>query len=202
MDRDFFMEKAGRYEIDGDRVSNVDNIANAMMAAVELLPSMRLMDFGSGTGLLLERIASRVGKITAVDVSESMNGILRDKAPRLGCKLEIVQADLEQTDLEETFDGIVSSMTMHHIRDIRAMFRKFHHMVRPGGFIAISDLDREDGSFHTEDTGVFHFGFERDFMVDAAAEAGFFDIEVVTASIARKPHGDFPVFLLTARRQE
>jgi hypothetical protein len=33
-----------------------------------------------------------------------------------------------------------------------------------------------------------------------AADAGFSDIEVTTASIARKPHGDFPVFLLTARR--
>jgi hypothetical protein len=41
----------------------------------------------------------------------------------------------------------------HHVRDIGAMFRRFHEMVNPEGFIAIADLDKEDGSFHTEDPG-------------------------------------------------
>jgi 2-polyprenyl-3-methyl-5-hydroxy-6-metoxy-1,4-benzoquinol methylase len=198
--RDFFTGKADVYEQDGRRVSNVDNIARAMVTAVEFKPSMQLMDFGSGTGLLLERIAPRVKKITAVDVSESMNRKLQEKAPRLGCQLEIVQTDLEKTNLAQTFDGIISSMTMHHIKGIGAMFDRFYTMVRPGGFIAIADLDSEDGSFHTEDTGVCHFGFDRGVMAEVATRAGFSGVEVVTASVARKPHGDFPVFLLTARR--
>jgi 2-polyprenyl-3-methyl-5-hydroxy-6-metoxy-1,4-benzoquinol methylase len=97
MNTDFFAGAAASYDQDGHRVGNVDNIARAMITAVQFEQSMRLMDFGSGTGLLLERIGSLVGEITAAD-------------------------------------------------------------------------------------------------------AGFSDIEVTTASIARKPHGDFPVFLLTARR--
>lgn len=200
MSKDFFARAAGDYERDGPRVRNVDNIANAMIAAVEFAPSMQLMDFGSGTGLLLERIAPLVGRITAVDISESMNRQLRQKTPRLGCELEIVQTDLEKTVLDRVFDGVISSMTMHHVQDIGAMFGKFHSMVLPGGFIAIADLDSEDGSFHTEDTGVFHFGFDRGAMANAAAHAGFSSVEVVSASVARKPHGDFPVFLLTAGR--
>ncbi len=39
--------------------------------------------------------------------------------------------------------------------------------------IAISDLDKEDGSFHTEDTGLYHFGFERDAITSVANLAGF-----------------------------
>jgi len=71
------------------RVDNVDNIARTLLAAVPLDKTMHLMDFGSGTGLLLERVAPQVGKITAVDISESMNRELRDKAGRLGdgCRL-------------------------------------------------------------------------------------------------------------------
>ena len=80
------------------------------------------------------------------------------------------------------------------------MFRRFHEMVKPGGFIAISDLDKEDGSFHTEDTGVFHFGFDREEIGSAATQAGFENVEVVPASIIERETGDYPVFLLIASR--
>lgn len=66
--------------------------------------------------------------------------------------------------------------------------------------IAISDLDLEDGSFHTEDTGVYHFGFDRAAFTNFAAEAGFQMVQVSSASVVHKPQGDFPVFLLTAMR--
>tara|TARA_R110000803_G_scaffold105498_1_gene173727 strand:- start:327 stop:674 length:348 start_codon:yes stop_codon:yes gene_type:complete len=83
---------------------------------------------------------------------------------------------------------------------LAGMFRRFHEMVKPGGFIAISDLDKEDGSFHTEDTGVFHFGFDREEIGSAATQAGFENVEVVPASIIERETGDYPVFLLIASR--
>jgi len=54
----------------------------------------------------------------------------------------------------------MSSMTMNHVKGINAMFVQFHSVQNDGGIIVISDLDREDGSFHTENRGVYHFGFE------------------------------------------
>lgn len=156
MTTDRFAHKAESYEQNRNRV---ENVARMIQRSVELQPSMHIMDFGSGTGLLLEQIAPHVGKITAVDVSPSMNTQLREKQSRLPCETEILEVDLERTEVEGQFDGIVSSMTMHHISDVGAMFRKFHGMVKADGFIAIADLDLKDGSFHTEDTG-FHTGFE------------------------------------------
>lgn len=200
MSTDFFAHKANGYERNPSRVENVDNIARSILETVKLDRAMHVMDFGSGTGLLLERIAPHVGAITAVDVSPSMNAQLLAKKGLLDCDLDIVEADLEKTDLDTRFDGIVSSMTMHHVENVAAMFRKFHALLREGGFIAISDLDAEDGSFHTEDTGVHHFGFDREAFAHSAAEAGFRSIRMATASVVRKPQGDFPVFLLTALR--
>ena len=200
MSKDFFAHKAHIYEQNPDRVDNVTNIANAILDKMKLAPSMHLLDFGSGTGLLLERIAHHVRKITAVDISPSMNKQLAEKQDKLACELEILQLDLESQAVEGQFDGIISSMTMHHVRDVGAMFRRFHEMVKPGGFIAISDLDKEDGSFHTEDTGVFHFGFDREEIGLAATQAGFENVEVVSASIIERETGDYPVFLLIASR--
>lgn len=200
MSRDFFEHKAEIYDRDDNRVSNVENIANTVIESVSLDSEMHLMDFGSGTGLLLERIAPFVRKITAIDISQSMNDQLDKKRGNLACDTDILQVDLESTDITDKFDGIISSMTMHHVKDIQAMFAKFYSVLNDGGIIAISDLDKEDGSFHTEDTGVYHFGFERDEIANAANQAGFLDVEIVDASVVRKPDGEFPVFLLTAKR--
>ncbi|MCW8869717.1 MAG: class I SAM-dependent methyltransferase [Proteobacteria bacterium] len=200
MIRDFFEHKAGIYDKDDNRVSNVENIANAIIRNVSLDRKMHLLDFGSGTGLLLERIAPFVRKITAVDISQSMNDQLEKKRSSLACELNILKIDLVSTDIADKFDGIISSMTMHHVKDIQVMFSKFYSLLNDGGVIAISDLDSEDGSFHTEDTGVFHFGFEREVITDAASHAGFQEVKIMDASVVHKPHGKFPVFLLTAKR--
>jgi cyclopropane fatty-acyl-phospholipid synthase-like methyltransferase len=200
MSRDLFEHKAGTYEKDDNRVSNVENIANSIIASVSLDRSMHLMDFGSGTGLLLERIAPLVHKITAIDISKSMNAQLAKKQASLGCEIEILELDLASADITQKYDGIISSMTMHHVQDVGAMFLKFHSLLNDGGIIAISDLDSEDGSFHTEDTGVFHSGFDRESIAQAAKLAQFRDVKVVDASIVRKPHGEYPVFLLTAKK--
>lgn len=200
MSTDHFAHKAGSYEQNPDRVDNVQQIASSMLDAVPFERSMQIMDFGSGTGLLLERIAPHVAKISALDVSGSMLEQLRAKLPALACEVELIQLDLESSALDRRFDGIISSMTLHHLRDIAALFRKFHAMLHPGGFIALADLDRENGSFHTEDTGVQHHGFERPEIERLATQAGFVNVQTRTASRLRKHGREYPVFLLTARR--
>ena len=89
-------------------------------------------------------------------------------------------------------------MTMHHIKDVKAMFKKFYSMLKSGGFIAIADLDTEDGSFHSVDTGVEHFGFDREEFINCAKEAGFINCKIEDATTISKSYGDYKVFLLTA----
>ena len=73
-------------------------------------------------------------------------------------------------------------------------------MLRPAGFIALADRDPEDGSFHSEDTGVFHHGFARAAISAMARAAGFHEVAIDTASVIAKGGRDYPVFLLTAVR--
>ncbi len=200
MSNDYFELKADSYDKDANRVSNVDNIANSILGSIPFNKNMHIMDFGSGTGLLLERVAPFVKKITAVDVSEAMCKQLNEKIKNLDCEVEILKLDLTKTKLDMKFDGIISSMTMHHLKDTQAMFNDFCRMLNDNGLIAISDLDTEDGSFHTEDTGVFHFGFDRKSFQDKAIAAGFKNVKIISASIDEKPHGKYPVFLLTGNK--
>ena len=205
MTHDFFAQKAAQYEHNSQRVQNVDQISQAVLRHTQLHSGMRLLDFGAGTGLLLERVAPFVAHITAVDVSPSMTAQLRAKAGVIACELEIVERDVCQGDLPDAwlgaFDGVISSMTLHHLADIPALLLIFKRLVKAGGFIALADLDSEDGSFHTEDTGVFHHGFDRSALSAQAQAAGFVEVNTFDASVMQKPHGAYSVFVLVANQQ-
>ena len=164
---------------------------------------MHILDFGSGTGLLTQEIAPYVGNITAVDMSTSMNAVLSEKIENFACDLKVLEIDItkEKHDhLLSNIDGIISSMTIHHVEDIEDLFVKFYNMLGENGTIGLADLETENGSFHTDDTGVFHFGFEKEAFLQIAQKVGFQDLKVETVSVASKPHGDFPIFLLTGRK--
>jgi len=195
--QDFFKNKSKTYSKDSKRVRNVQTIAQGMLKNIEYKEHMHIMDFGSGTGLLSIEIAPYVKKITGIDMSKSMNQELSNNKHLVDCDLEILELDLSKSNIDKKFDGIISSMTLHHVEDIKALFKKFHNMLENEGTIALSDLYTEDGNFHSEDTGVFHFGFDEDFIIECAAQAGFRKLKIEEVSVAKKPNADYPIFLLT-----
>ncbi|MEN8186064.1 MAG: class I SAM-dependent methyltransferase [Bacteroidota bacterium] len=198
--KDFFLEKAKNYDKEKKRVDNVTNIANLILKEIEYQKDFSILDFGSGTGLLLSKIAPHVGKITAVDISKSMNEVLKSKQHTIDCTLDIIDIDLSRENLNQKFDGIISSMTIHHVKDIVKLFEKFYTILNENGTIALSDLDKEDGTFHKADTGVFHHGFDRDEFVNIAKSVGFKNLKIQTVGLVEKPYGKYPVFLLTGNR--
>ncbi len=174
--------------------------ARAVFENIPLQNGMDLLDFGAGTGLLSFRLLPRVRSVTAVDLSEKMLEVLRAKrAP--GDRIETITQDILEQPLDRRFDGIVSSMAMHHVPDTAALMRTFYKHLNPGGFLAVADLDEEDGTFHSRgNDGVHHFGFDREALRTVTAEAGFRDIGFTTVLNIEKPYGTYPVFLLNARK--
>ncbi len=195
---DHFAHKSKSWDMSSRRVKNAQSISDSILNNIKLNDDMILMDFGAGTGLLSYFVAPKVGTIVAVDNSPSMLEQFREKSSEFDCKTEIIQKDLSRETIEREFDGIISSMTAHHLEDIPALFSKFYTMTKSGGFIAIADLDSEDGTFHSDDTGVHHHGFDRDILRDMVEDAGFSNIQFDTVSTINKPHRDFTVFLMTA----
>ena len=101
----------------------------------------------------------------------------------------------------ERYDCIVSSMTLHHVADIVRLLAAMRSMLAPGGHIALADLDEEDGSFHHDNTGVEHFGFNRERLTSLARAAGFAYISCDIVHAVTRPGRDgvmrsYGVFLL------
>jgi len=197
-----FDRVAGTWDEDAGRVALAEAVAKAIGADVHLAPSMKVLDFGCGTGLLSLALRPHVASITGADTSAGMLEVFRQKAGAAGLDgITAFHIEAERPLASAgTFDLIVSSMALHHVHDIPALLATFRTMLAPGGQIALADLDLEDGSFHPPEVkDVHHPGFERASLRALLEAAGFEAVRVETAFDHRRHERSYPVFLMSAR---
>ncbi|MDD1702777.1 MAG: class I SAM-dependent methyltransferase [Methanoregula sp.] len=204
-----FDAAAATWDENPGRVRLAQNVARAILATVQPGPETDVLDFGCGTGLLTFALLPHVRTITSVDSSQGMLDVLDAKIKTQGTRnVQTRLADLENGDLiPGQFDLVASSMTFHHIRDVGKLLDRLAGVIRPGGRIAIADLDSDEGKFHDSNEGVFHFGFDRHAMKKYLETAGFVEVRNRTAAIMQKPgpSGEmrqFSVFLMTGTKRE
>lgn len=202
-----FDKEAAQWDANPGRVKLANEVADAIIR--EAVPSrdMDALDFGCGTGLVTLRLQPLVRTITGVDSSPGMLGVLEGKIRTQGLKnIKTQTVDLEKGgSIEGRFHLLVSSMTLHHVPDTAGLFKQWHELLLQGGIVCFADLDAEDGSFHGDNTGVFHKGFDRDHLKKLLVASGFHDARSTTAtSMLRDVEGkgkkEFPVFLIIARK--
>ena len=205
LDAAHFDSRARQWDDNPVFVERGEKIAQAVRESVPLGPGLRVLDYGCGTGLLAFPLRHEVGPMLLADTSQGMLDVAAEKISAQGAanmrtaKLDLL-ADPAPT---ETFDLIVTAMTLHHIPDTDRILQVFHDLIAPGGHLCIADLDREDGSFHGMEVDVHH-GFDRNDLARRATAAGFVDVDFGTVFTISKTRDtgtqDYPVFLLHARR--
>ncbi len=205
LDAAHFDSKARQWDDNPVFVERGLQIAQAVREAVPLDRSLRVLDYGCGTGLLAFPLKDAVGSMLLADTSSGMLDVAAEKIAAHGAThMRTAKLDLlADPPPAERFDLIVTAMTLHHIADTDRILRVFHDLLAPGGALCIADLDQEDGSFHGVGVDVHH-GFDRDALGRRTAAAGFADVRFRTVfSIAKERETgtrDYPVFLMTARR--
>jgi 2-polyprenyl-3-methyl-5-hydroxy-6-metoxy-1,4-benzoquinol methylase len=191
---------AASWDEEPRRVKLAGEIAEALKATLPLSAEWDAMDFGCGTGLVTLRLAPYLRSIVAVDSSRGMLDRLDAKIQAAGVQnvRTIMAEQLVDEPCTARFNLITSAMTLHHIQDIVPLLRSFHARLNPGGYVALADLEAEDGSFHEDPTGVFHLGFSRERLAELLRLAGFSSISVSSVSEILKGERRFPVLLTTA----
>lgn len=197
---DLFKDKAQDWD-KRDTVRGLSlGISQAILEQVPFSAEMQIMDFGAGTGLLSGHLAPHVQEIAAVDTSAAMLEQLQAK-PELKGKVTAVCQNILDCPLERRFDRIVSAMALHHVENTELLFERFALHLKPGGQIALADLDAEDGSFHAAGSeGVHHSGFERETLQQLLEKTGFEQIRFATVHTVNKNEQDYPIFLVTAHK--
>jgi ubiquinone/menaquinone biosynthesis C-methylase UbiE len=203
----YFEKAAVIWDKDPGRVQMAHTIADAMITALNPNGTELVMDYGTGTGNIALRIVPHVHRIIAVDSSKGMLDMLQEKLSQDRITtVEIREWSIGQDPaLLPLFDIIVSSMTMHHVRDTAGTARAFYTMLLPGGRIAIADLDLDNGEFH-ETLGITeHDGIDRNYLQQVFEQAGFVSVRFHEAATIQKISShtgklkDFTIFLMTAQ---
>jgi ubiquinone/menaquinone biosynthesis C-methylase UbiE len=148
------MVQAGADHSDVDRAKNYDEnmlrLRNFEREAGELIQSLvinendTIADFGCGTGALTIELAKKCRKIYAVDVSNPMLAIVKEKAQKQGIiNIEPVNAGyLTYEHQGEPVDIIVTKGAFHHLPDFWKVvaLSRMHEILKPAGRLFLSDV--------------------------------------------------------------
>jgi ubiquinone/menaquinone biosynthesis C-methylase UbiE len=128
------------YEIHVDTQSG-HNAYYERPAMMKLMPSdmnqLAVLDAGCAAGWYTEQFIKLGSQVTAVDLSPAMVEACKR---RVGNETAVFTCDLAETlpFKNETFDLIVSSLTLHYIDDWVPTFREFNRIMKPGGQLIFS----------------------------------------------------------------
>lgn len=109
----------------------------AMLALLPDVRGARVLDAGCGPGWYSEQLAARGARVTSIDSSAVMMGHAR---ARLGDGADVRHADLSRPldFADASFDGIVSALTLHYLRDWSATLAEFRRILKPEGWLLFS----------------------------------------------------------------
>ncbi len=159
----------------------VDAIEQAVLDAVGEHPG-RLLDIGTGTGRLLERLASRVDRGLGVDASRAMLALARSRLSKPDlAHCAVRQADMYRLPMPDgAFDTVVLQMVLHYAEDPRAALAEAARVLRPGGLLLVVDLLRHDRAELTERLAHRWPGFDDATVAALMGDAGLTPGDAVT----------------------
>ena len=202
-----FDERAKDWGSDPKKVERARVVADAIRKAIPLSSEVNALEYGCGTGLLSFALQEDLGQITLADTSQGMLTVLSDKIASAGVtNMHPVRLDLSTDPLpDEKYHITYSLMVLHHVHNARGILGRFYDVLEPNGYLIIADLDKEDGSFHTDGTTDVHKGFGRTELQKWVEAAGFGNVRFSTVYEIKKRIGNkekvFPVFLMVAQKQ-
>jgi ubiquinone/menaquinone biosynthesis C-methylase UbiE len=146
------------------------------VAGVE--PGRLAADIGAGVGFVTEGLLTRGLHIIAVDRSEAMLAEMKNRFGEGGA-VEYRIGEAESLPLEDSsVDYVFANMVLHHVDSPPAAIREMARILKPGGKLVITDLDRHDFDFLRTEHCDRWMGFDRPDVGRWFTETGLVDVKI------------------------
>jgi 2-polyprenyl-3-methyl-5-hydroxy-6-metoxy-1,4-benzoquinol methylase len=124
------------------RWRTAENSAGYLLAS--LRPGLDLLDVGCGPGTITVDLAARVapGRVVGLDVSTAPLAEARELAERADMAVTFVEGDVYAlAEPDDSFDVVHAHQVLQHLTDPVAALREMARVCRPGGVLAVRDVD-------------------------------------------------------------
>jgi len=202
-----FDENAASWDENPRRLQLVENVWNIIERKLPISSKSKVLDYGCGTGLLGYKLIEKVNSVCFCDTSAKMLEQVEKKRDFYGYEnVNTLFADFstEYSHIDK-YDLIVSMLVLHHVEEIEKLIVIFNEILNENGHFCWIDLDKEDGSFHDDNTGIHHFGFGKN-EIEKLLQKNGFEIKFYSTELSipkEKEDGwkEYPLFICIAQKQ-
>jgi len=111
---------------------------------LEINEKTKILDIGSGIGGPARYLADKTGaEITAIELQSDQNNLAKDLTKKCGLsnKINHICGDILDYDFKnQTFDAVVSWLTLYHIANHEILLKKLFDLLNPNGFFYTEDI--------------------------------------------------------------
>ena len=113
------------------------------------LRGARVLDVGCGGGLLSEALAKSGAQVTAIDLAPNLLKVARLHGLESGAKVEYRQTAVEALadEAPASFDAVTCMEMLEHVPDPASIVRACATLLKPGGRLFLSTLNRTPAAF-------------------------------------------------------
>ena len=113
------------------------------------LAGKRILDVGCGGGLLSEGMALRGAIVTGIDLSEKPLSVAKLHLLETGQKVDYRKISVEALadEMPEAFDAVTCLEMLEHVPDPSSIIASCARLVKPGGQVFFSTLNRNPKSY-------------------------------------------------------
>jgi len=106
------------------------------------LEGLSLIDIGCGGGLIAEPLARLGAKVTGLDPAQENVEVARRHAAEQGLAIDYRTGAVEDLAPGLGWDGVICLEVVEHVPDVGAFLATSARLVRPGGLLLLSTLNR------------------------------------------------------------
>jgi len=158
-----------------------------------------VLDIGSGDGVLAELIHRHVDSYTGIDHSETIVAAARERLS-LADNCFFQQGDMHALPFESNqFDQVLMLQVLTYSPEPQTAIAEAHRVLRPGGKLLLTTLNRHSHRQQVSDFGHVNLGFDTESLKNLAESAGFnVQHAQLTSREQKPPH--FEVITLEASK--
>ena len=129
------------HDINPLRCNYIDEIAH--------LAGKKVLDVGCGGGILSEAMAQRGAQVSGIDMGEAPLNVAKLHALESGLEINYRQMPVEQLAEQEpvSYDVVTCLEMLEHVPDPASVIRACMQLVKPGGKVFFSTLNRNPKSY-------------------------------------------------------